>query len=78
MAKTGLEIIKALDTTAGEIAEIISKGHPPFEEDKVPRSLTLVVWGNGILKGKGHRKPCSLKRAFCWSFSIHAKEKRNR
>ncbi|MGI6326174.1 MAG: hypothetical protein ACOX1U_04280 [Saccharofermentanales bacterium] len=32
MAKTGLEIIKALDTTAGEIAEIISKGHPPFEE----------------------------------------------
>lgn len=27
MAKTGLEIIKALDTTAGEIAEIISKGH---------------------------------------------------
>ena len=31
MAKTGLEIIKALDTTAGEIAEIISKGHPPFE-----------------------------------------------
>ncbi len=32
MAKTGLEIIKALDTTAGEIAEIISKGHPPFED----------------------------------------------
>ena len=32
MAKTGLEIIKALDTTAGEIAGIISKGHPPFEE----------------------------------------------
>ena len=32
MAKTGLEIIKALDTTAGEIAEIIGKGHPPFEE----------------------------------------------
>lgn len=31
MAKTGLEIIKALDTTAGEIAEIISKSHPPFE-----------------------------------------------
>ena len=31
MAKTGLEIIKALDTTAGEIANIISKGHPPFE-----------------------------------------------
>jgi len=33
MAKTGLEIIKALDTTAGEIAAIIGKGHPPFEED---------------------------------------------
>lgn len=33
MAKTGLEIIKALDTTAGEIAEIISKGHPPFADD---------------------------------------------
>lgn len=32
MAKTGLEIIKTLDTTAGEIAEIISKVHPPFEE----------------------------------------------
>ena len=32
MAKTGLEIIKALDTTAGEIAEIISKGHPPFAD----------------------------------------------
>ena len=32
VVKTGLEIIKALDTTAGEIAEIISKGHPPFEE----------------------------------------------
>ena len=32
VVKTGLETIKALDTTAGEIAEIISKGHPPFEE----------------------------------------------
>jgi len=32
MAKTGLEIIKAMDTTAGEIAAIIGKGHPPFEE----------------------------------------------
>ena len=32
VVKTGLEIIKALDTTAGEIAEIISKGHPPFED----------------------------------------------
>lgn len=31
MAKTGLEIIKALDTTAGEIAAIIGKGHPPFD-----------------------------------------------
>lgn len=32
VVKTGLEIIKALDTTAGEIAEIISKGHPPFAD----------------------------------------------
>jgi len=32
MTKTGLEIIKALDTTAGEIASIIGKGHPPFED----------------------------------------------
>lgn len=32
MAKTGLEIIKALDTTAGKIAEIISKGHPPLKK----------------------------------------------
>lgn len=32
MAKTGLEIIKAPDTTAGEIAAIIGKGHPPFED----------------------------------------------
>lgn len=32
MAKTGLEIIKTLDTTAGEIAAILGKGHPPFDE----------------------------------------------
>jgi len=32
MAKTGLEIIKDPDTTAGEIAAIIGKGHPPFED----------------------------------------------
>lgn len=35
MTKTGLEILKALDTTAGEIAKIISKGHPPFENGTV-------------------------------------------
>jgi len=35
------------------------------------------VWEKRILKGKGPRKPCSLKRAFFWSFSFHAKEKRN-
>lgn len=29
--KTGLEFLKALDTTAGEIAEVLGKGHPPFE-----------------------------------------------
>ena len=32
VVKPGLEIIKALDTTAGEIATIISNGHPPFED----------------------------------------------
>lgn len=32
MAKTGLEIIKAKNITADEIATIISKGHPPFED----------------------------------------------
>ena len=32
MAKTGLEIIKAPDTTAGQIATIIGNGHPPFED----------------------------------------------
>ena len=31
MATTGLEILKAPDTTAGEIAAILGKGHPPFE-----------------------------------------------
>lgn len=29
--KTGLEFLKALDTTAGEIADVLGKGHPPFE-----------------------------------------------
>lgn len=27
---TGLEILKAPDATAGEIADILGKGHPPF------------------------------------------------
>ena len=29
--KTGLEILKNPGTTAGEIADILGKGHPPFE-----------------------------------------------
>ena len=29
--KTGLEFLKAPGTTAGEIAEVLGKGHPPFE-----------------------------------------------
>ena len=35
MAKTGLEILKAPGTTAGESAAILSKGHPPFGEGEV-------------------------------------------
>lgn len=30
--RTGLEILKALDTTAGEIADILCSGHPPFAD----------------------------------------------
>lgn len=38
--KTGLEILKAPYTTAGEIADILGKGHPPFDPDhKVECSL---------------------------------------
>ena len=33
--RTGLEILKAPGTTAGEIAAILGKGHPPFEEGEV-------------------------------------------
>lgn len=29
--KTGLEFLKNPGTTAGEIAEALGKGHPPFE-----------------------------------------------
>ena len=29
--KTGLEILKNPGTTAGEIAEVLATGHPPFE-----------------------------------------------
>ena len=29
---TGLEFLKAPDRTAGEIADVLSKGHPPFED----------------------------------------------
>lgn len=32
MAQSGMKIIKAKDITAEKIAEIISKGHPPFED----------------------------------------------
>ena len=39
MAKTGLEILKAPGTTAGEIAAILSKGHPPFGEGEVQCDL---------------------------------------
>ena len=39
MAKTGLEILKAPGTTAGEIAAILSKGHPPFGEGEVQCAL---------------------------------------
>lgn len=39
--KTGLEILKAPDATAGEIADILGKGHPPFGPDhKVECSLS--------------------------------------
>ena len=38
--KTGLEILKAPDATAGEIADILGKGHQPFGPDhKVECSL---------------------------------------
>ena len=39
MAKTGLEILKAPGTTAGEIAAILEKGHPPFGEGEVQCDL---------------------------------------
>lgn len=29
--KPGLEILKNPGTTAGEIADVLAKGHPPFE-----------------------------------------------
>lgn len=29
--KTGLEFLKNPGTTAGEIAEVLGKGHPPFD-----------------------------------------------
>ena len=37
--RTGLEILKASGTTAGEIAAILGKGHPPFEKSEVQCDL---------------------------------------
>ena len=37
--RTGLEILKAPGTTAGEIAAILGNGHPPFEEGEVQCDL---------------------------------------
>ncbi len=38
--KTGLEILKAPGTTAGEIAAILGKSHPPFEKGEVQCDLS--------------------------------------
>jgi len=32
--RTGLEILKDPSSTAGEIADILAHGHPPFYEEK--------------------------------------------
>ncbi len=37
--RTGLEILKAPGTTAGEIAALLETGHPPFEEGTVECDL---------------------------------------
>ena len=37
--QTGLEILKAPGTTAGEIATLLETGHPPFEEGEVQCDL---------------------------------------
>lgn len=48
--KCGLEIIKSLDTSAGEIACILGKGHPPFYDgggvacDKVTCEECWLAW----------------------------------
>ena len=39
MSKTGLQILKAPGTTAGEIAAILAKGHPPFKQGEVKCDL---------------------------------------
>lgn len=37
--RTGLEIIKAPDATAGELAKILAAGHPPFELSQSERKV---------------------------------------
>lgn len=52
--KTGLEILKSLGTTAGEIAAILGKGHPPFGEGEVQCDLVTCeeCWLAWLTTGK--------------------------
>ena len=52
--RTGLEILKAPGTTAGEIAAILGNGHPPFEEGEVQCDLVTCeeCWLAWLTTGK--------------------------
>ncbi len=52
--KTGLEILKAPGTTAGEIAAILGKSHPPFEKGEVQCDLVTCeeCWLAWLTTGK--------------------------
>ena len=52
MTRTGLEILKSLDTTAGEIADIISQACPPVGNVHCDKTKCKDCWKAWLLTGE--------------------------